>query len=65
MDPLLVVEDVFQIRGRGIVLAPAIPVEKIRKPATVYLQLMLPDGLVIATCGHIWFERMRLIPTSP
>lgn len=41
---LLTVEDTFLIAARGLVVVPAPPVEEVRGPGDLEVQLRLPDG---------------------
>lgn len=55
MKHLLTVKDTFLIQGRGLVVVPAPPVELVRGPGDVEVELRLPAGpcrLALLTLLH-------------
>jgi hypothetical protein len=44
MTRLLTVEDTFLIESRGLVVVPAPPIDEVRGPGDIQVELMKPDG---------------------
>jgi hypothetical protein len=44
MKHLLTVEDTFLIESRGLVVVPAPPVDEVRGPSDIQVELIKPDG---------------------
>ena len=41
---LLVVEDAFEVRGRGVIVVPDIPLDELKQPTPTMVMLKRPDG---------------------
>lgn len=61
MTLLCVVEDVFEISGRGTVVVPHLQVQS-RWPASLTLELRRPDGTQVVTQGHVRREHLLRRP---
>ena len=61
VDPIvLVVEETFLIRNRGLVVAPALDPDRFRTPALLSVELVDPRGLVRQVHGRLDIEHFLL-----
>ena len=61
MDPIvLTVEDAFVIKGRGIVVHPAVDLDR-AKPVALAVELTYPDGMNRQVAGRLEIEFVRLL----
>lgn len=54
------VADCFRIRGRGVVLAPSLPIDRFPSGARLSVEVRGPDGAVQTHAGHFLIEHLRL-----